>query len=83
MDTSDFAKRMKEYEDARKDYLTKRVPVMIRIDGKAFHTFTRGLLLMLNMDVLVQLASTLPTQFHSGIKNTKRKSKRDMLIKRI
>ena len=43
MDTSDFAKRMKEYEDARKDYLTKRVPVMIRIDGKAFHTFTRGL----------------------------------------
>lgn len=43
MDTSDFAKRMKEYEDVRKDYLTKRVPVMIRIDGKAFHTFTRGL----------------------------------------
>lgn len=42
MDNSDIAKRMKEYEDARKDYLTRRVPVMIRIDGKSFHTFTRG-----------------------------------------
>ena len=42
MDRSDIAKRMKEYEDARKDYLTRRVPVMIRLDGNAFHTYTRG-----------------------------------------
>ena len=42
MDKSSIAKRMKEYEDARKDYLTRRVPVMIRLDGNAFHTFTRG-----------------------------------------
>lgn len=34
--------RMKEnYENRSKTYLTRRVPVMIRIDGKAFHTFTR------------------------------------------
>lgn len=42
MDRSDLAKRMKEYEDARKIRLTRRVPVMIRLDGNAFHTFTRG-----------------------------------------
>ena len=34
--------RMKRYEAASKTYLTPRTPVIIRIDGKAFHTFTRG-----------------------------------------
>ena len=34
--------RMKEYyENRSKTYLTRRTPVIIRIDGKAFHTFTR------------------------------------------
>lgn len=36
--------RMKEnYENRSKIYLTRRVPVIIRLDGKAFHTLTRGL----------------------------------------
>ena len=35
--------RMKEfYEGASKTRLVRRMPVAIRIDGKAFHTFTRG-----------------------------------------
>lgn len=35
--------RMKEfYEGVPKTKLMRRVPVAIRIDGKAFHTFTRG-----------------------------------------
>lgn len=34
--------RMKGYENISRIYLTKRSPVIIRIDGKAFHTFTRG-----------------------------------------
>jgi tRNA(His) 5'-end guanylyltransferase len=35
--------RMKEfYESVSKTKLTRRTPVAIRIDGKAFHTFTRG-----------------------------------------
>lgn len=35
--------RMKEnYEQVPKYRLTRRTPVIIRIDGKAFHTFTRG-----------------------------------------
>ena len=43
MDTSDLAKRMKEfYEQIPKTKLMRRTPVIIRIDGKAFHTFTSG-----------------------------------------
>ena len=35
--------RMKEfYEQIPKTKLMRRTPVAIRIDGKAFHTFTRG-----------------------------------------
>lgn len=34
--------RMKEYEYATRKYLARKCPVIIRIDGKAFHTFTKG-----------------------------------------
>lgn len=39
---TEFDKRMKAYECVSRQYLTRRVPVTIRIDGKAFHTFTKG-----------------------------------------
>lgn len=43
MDKSELAARMKNfYENPAKTQLLRRVPVAIRIDGKAFHTFTRG-----------------------------------------
>lgn len=42
MKYSAFDKRMKKYEFVSRHYLTTRTPVIIRIDGKAFHTFTRG-----------------------------------------
>ena len=36
--------RMKSnYENRAKTYLTRRTPVIIRLDGKAFHTLTRGM----------------------------------------
>ena len=39
----DLGKRMKEfYEKPAQTKLIRRMPVVIRIDGKAFHTFTRG-----------------------------------------
>lgn len=34
--------RMKQYEYVSRPYLTCRTPVIIRLDGRAFHTFTRG-----------------------------------------
>ena len=34
---------MKGYENAYRTKLPKRLPVLLRIDGKAFHTFTKGM----------------------------------------
>lgn len=42
MDTSSLAKRMKWYEDTQKTYLIRKMPVLIRMDGRHFHTYTRG-----------------------------------------
>ena len=42
MKFSDYDKRMKKYEYVTRTYLYTRTPVIIRIDGKAFHSFTRG-----------------------------------------
>ena len=35
--------RMKSYEDIERKFLTSRTPIILRLDGRAFHTFTRGL----------------------------------------
>ena len=37
-----LGERMKEYEFQARTRLLRRTPVIIRLDGKAFHTFTRG-----------------------------------------
>ena len=43
MDNSNLAARMKEfYENVPKTNLMRRTPVVIRIDGKTFHSFTKG-----------------------------------------
>lgn len=43
MKRDDLGNRMKTfYEEIPKTRLMRRCPVVIRIDGKAFHTFTRG-----------------------------------------
>lgn len=41
MEKSSLATRMKRYEESSRYILTPRTPVIIRCDGKAFHTFTR------------------------------------------
>lgn len=35
--------RMKGYEDVWRQKLIRRMPVIVRLDGKAFHTWTKGL----------------------------------------
>lgn len=35
--------RMKQYEYVTRNYLTCKTPVIIRLDGRAFHTFTKGM----------------------------------------
>lgn len=42
MNKDSLGDRMKQYENVTRLYLTKRMPLIIRIDGKAFHSFTKG-----------------------------------------
>lgn len=42
-DKTSLGDRMKGYESITRTFLTRRTPVIIRLDGKAFHTFTKGL----------------------------------------
>ena len=42
MDKTSIGDRMKGYENISRIYLPRRIPVIIRLDGKAFHSFTRG-----------------------------------------
>jgi tRNA(His) 5'-end guanylyltransferase len=42
MNKDSLGDRMKQYEGIPRISLMRRNPVIIRIDGKAFHTFTRG-----------------------------------------
>lgn len=41
MDTSELTKRMKKYEQAGQRYLTRRLPVLLRLDGCHFHSFAK------------------------------------------
>ena len=41
--TPGLGDRMKDYENVNRFYLTRRMPLIIRIDGRAFHTLCRGL----------------------------------------
>lgn len=43
MRKSDLGRRMKLYEKSFEQQLLNGVPVIIRLDGRAFHTFTKGL----------------------------------------
>ena len=42
MSKDNLGDRMKQYENVERKYLTRRMPTLIRLDGKAFHSFTRG-----------------------------------------
>jgi len=42
MSKDNLGDRMKGYENIERKYLTKRMPTLIRLDGKAFHSFTKG-----------------------------------------
>lgn len=42
MSFDNLGDRMKDYENVSRLKFTKKSPVIIRLDGKAFHTFTKG-----------------------------------------
>lgn len=50
--------RMKRYESVTKSSLMRRGYTVIRIDGKAFHTYTRGLLRPFDQDLMDDMDAT-------------------------
>jgi tRNA(His) guanylyltransferase len=42
MSNNDIGGRMKGYENCWRIHLPKRMPIIIRVDGKAFHSYTSG-----------------------------------------
>lgn len=54
----EFGDRMKAYENSYRTKLPKRMPVVIRIDGKAFHTYTKGMKKPFDLDLTDALWET-------------------------
>ena len=42
MKNDNLGDRMKKYEEVSKGKLLSRTPVLVRVDGRAFHTYTKG-----------------------------------------
>ena len=52
MKKDELGNRMKGYEEVSRYRLVKRTPVIIRLDGKAFHTFTKGCKKPFDQDII-------------------------------
>lgn len=59
MDKTSLGDRMKGYEAIPKNYLMRRQPVIIRLDGKAFHSFTRGFDKPFDNEFMAAMQSTM------------------------
>lgn len=51
--------RMKQYEAVPKHFLTRKIPAIIRVDGKAFHTFTKGMEKPFDMVLMTSMQQTM------------------------
>lgn len=51
--------RMKKYESVSRNFLTRRVPIIIQLDGKAFHTFTKGMRKPFDRILMTTMQSTM------------------------
>ena len=54
-----LGERMKEYEYVTRTHLVRRTPVIIRVDGKAFHTFTKGMQKPFDMVLIKTMQDTM------------------------
>lgn len=59
MGNASLGDRMKRYEKIPAICLTRRTPVIIRVDGKSFHTFTRGMKRPFDMVFRKSMAETM------------------------
>lgn len=62
--------RMKRYELVNQSYLVPGIPMMVRLDGRAFHTFTKGLQKPYDVRMSMAMQETtkyLVTQFNAHL----------------
>lgn len=52
------------YEDRQRFYLTRRTPVIMRLDGKAFHTFTKNAIKPYDFNIVKAMQSTALKLLH-------------------
>lgn len=67
---TDLSDRMKDYEMRQDEMLLKRIPVIIRLDGKSFHTFTRKMVRPFDDDVLLQAMRNTMLRLCQNIQGT-------------
>jgi len=70
MNKDSLGDRMKQYESISRISLMRRNPVIIRIDGKAFHTFTRGFQRPFD-DILIECMQETMKYLCENIQNVK------------
>ena len=71
MKNDSLGTRMKEYyENISKTKLTRRTPVIIRLDGRSFHTFTKGFNKPFD-DILMSTMKEVTKQLCKNIQNAK------------
>lgn len=70
MNKDSLGDRMKQYESISRISLMRRNPVIIRIDGKAFHTFTRGFQCPFD-DILIECMQETMKYLCENIQNVK------------
>lgn len=59
--------RMKaNYEDRARHYLTRRTPVIVRVDGRAFHTFTRSCQRPFDPDIINVMVASAAAVFNNA-----------------
>lgn len=51
--------RMKDYEAISKNFLMRRTPAIVRLDGKSFHSFTRGFDKPFDEDFMTAMQETM------------------------
>lgn len=55
MKNDSLGNRMKGYESIYKNKLIKKVPVLVRVDGKAFHTLTKNAVKPFDVDIMYSM----------------------------
>lgn len=59
MDKTSLGDRMKAYENIERRYLTRREPLIVRLDGVHFHSFTKGFDRPFDVSFLTCMRSTM------------------------